>query len=298
MSANVSTSSAVHRTYSFGEFTLDLDRGALLRAGTDIKLRPKSFEVLSYLVERQGFLVTRDELLDAIWGRTVVTEDAITQCLRDIRRALRDQSQEMVRTVPRRGYIFELPVTKHGGPVTAPDRPSRTRFTTSWPDWRLAAALVLILGVAAVWWGFGNRRVDVATMVEPLSIVAPHSIAVLPFVNMSSDPEQEYFSDGISEEILNLLAKVQELRVTSRSSAFSFKGQNVDISTIAAKLNVAYVLDGSVRKSGNELRVAAQLIDVATDTHLSLVGHLRSRTEERVRSPGRDRRSRGGRVED
>ena len=94
------------------------------------------------------------------------------------------------------------------------------------------------------------------------------SIAVLPFVNMSDDPGNEYFSDGMSEEILNLLAKVPEMRVTSRSSAFSFKGQNVDIPTIAAKLNVAHVLEGSVRKSGNQLRITAQLIEVATDVHL------------------------------
>jgi TolB-like protein/Flp pilus assembly protein TadD len=97
---------------------------------------------------------------------------------------------------------------------------------------------------------------------------ADRSIAVLPFVNMSDDPGNEYFSDGISEEILNLLAKVPELRVTSRSSAFSFKGQNVDMPTMAAKLNVAHVLEGSVRKSGNQLRITAQLIEVVTDTHL------------------------------
>ena len=94
------------------------------------------------------------------------------------------------------------------------------------------------------------------------------SIAVLPFANMSNDPDNEYFSDGISEEILNLLAQVPELRVTSRSSAFSFKGQNLDVPTMAAKLNVAHVLEGSVRKSGNQLRIVAQLIDVESDTHL------------------------------
>jgi len=98
--------------------------------------------------------------------------------------------------------------------------------------------------------------------------IDPKSIAVLPFLNMSDDPEQEYFSDGISEDILNLLAKVPELRVTSRSSAFSFKGQNLDIPTMAAKLNVAHVLEGSVRKSGIQLRIVAQLIEVETDTHL------------------------------
>jgi TolB-like protein/Tfp pilus assembly protein PilF len=94
------------------------------------------------------------------------------------------------------------------------------------------------------------------------------TIAVLPFVNMSDDPNNDYFSDGVSEEILNLLARVPELRVTSRSSAFSFKGQNLDVPTMAAKLNVAHVLEGSVRKFGNQLRITAQLIEVAADTHL------------------------------
>jgi TolB-like protein/Flp pilus assembly protein TadD len=94
------------------------------------------------------------------------------------------------------------------------------------------------------------------------------SIAVLPFVNMSSDPEQEYFADGISEELLNLLAQIPELRVISRSSAFSFKGKDVDIPTVARQLNVAHVLEGSVRKSGNTIRITAQLIEASTDRHL------------------------------
>ena len=155
----MSATSAVHRTYSFGEFTLDLDRGALLKAGADIKLRPKSFEMLRYLVERQGLLVSKDELLDAIWGHTVVTEDAVTHCVTDIRRALHDQSHKALRTIPRRGYIFDLPVTKHGGAVTAAELPSRTRFASGWPRRGLVAALGLVLGLAAIWWGFENRRV-------------------------------------------------------------------------------------------------------------------------------------------
>jgi DNA-binding winged helix-turn-helix (wHTH) protein/dienelactone hydrolase len=159
MPANTSTSSATHRTYSFGEFTLDLDRGALLKAGADIKLRPKSFEMLSYLVERHGLLVAKNELLDALWGRTVVSEDAVNQCVTDIRRALRDRSQKTIRTVPKRGYIFDLPVEAHGGPGTGSDTPSRRKIALSWPGWALAAALGLMLGVAAVWWGFENRRV-------------------------------------------------------------------------------------------------------------------------------------------
>jgi TolB-like protein/Tfp pilus assembly protein PilF len=109
-------------------------------------------------------------------------------------------------------------------------------------------------------------REEVASTVEPQD--SAKSIAVLAFADLSPEGDQEYFSDGISEEILNLLAKVPELRVTSRSSAFSFKGQNLDVATMAAKLNVAHVLEGSVRKSGNQLRITAQLIEVETDTHL------------------------------
>ena len=107
---------------------------------------------------------------------------------------------------------------------------------------------------------------QLAGPVEPQDSIK--SIAVLAFLNMSDDPGNEYLSDGFSEEILNLLAKVPELRVTSRSSAFSFKGQNLDVPTMGARLNVAYVLEGSVRKSGNQLRITAQLIEVVTDTHL------------------------------
>lgn len=261
MRANISTSSAAHRTYSFGEFTLDLDRGALLSAGADVKLRPKSFEVLCYLVERQGLLVTKDELLDAIWGQTIVTEDSVTHCLIDIRKAIGDRSQNKIRTVPRRGYIFDLP-------VTASEEPSGTKLASRWPSWRFAAALILMLGVATVWWGFGNRGVEVPVTVEPQSVVAPHSIAVLPFLDMSPEQDQAYFADGISEEILNLLAQIPELRVIARTSSFSFKGQNVDIATVADKLNVTHVLEGSVRKDNNNIRITAQLVNASSSDYL------------------------------
>jgi TolB-like protein/DNA-binding winged helix-turn-helix (wHTH) protein/Tfp pilus assembly protein PilF len=268
MTANVSIPGAIHRTYSFGEFTLDLDRGALLRAGVDVKLRPKSFEVLSYLVQRHGLLVAKNELLDAIWGQTVVTEESVAHCLSDIRKAIHDQSQEMIRTVPRRGYIFDIPVTKHGGLVTKSDAPSSSKLASNWPRWSLAAALFLVLGVTAVWWWFGNRGIDVAVTAGPKPMMAPHSIAVLPFLDMSPERDQAYFADGISEEILNLLAKVPELRVISRSSAFSFKGKNIEIPTVAQQLNVAYVLEGSVRRAGSQVRISAQLIEARSDTHL------------------------------
>ncbi|MDH3914683.1 MAG: hypothetical protein OES37_00905, partial [Chromatiales bacterium] len=103
---------------------------------------------------------------------------------------------------------------------------------------------------------------------SPAAPPSEQSIAVLPFVNMSSDPEQEYFSDGLSEELLNLLAQIPSLRVAARTSSFSFKGEKIDIPAVADKLKVANVLEGSVRKAGNRVRITAQLIDVTTDTHM------------------------------
>ncbi len=136
-------------------------------------------------------------------------------------------------------------------------------------DYVILAVLSVVVVVTAVGLisQISDTRVPETTQFA-VTDIDPKSIAVLPFLNMSNDPEQEYFSDGISEDILNLLAKVPGLPVTSRSSAFSFKGQNLDVPTMAAKLNVAHVLEGSVRKSGNQLRIVAQLIEVETDTHL------------------------------
>jgi len=112
------------------------------------------------------------------------------------------------------------------------------------------------------------QAVDITDPVAEDKAPDSKSIAVLPFMNMSSDPEQEYFSDGITEEVLNLLVKTSELRVTSRSSVFSLKGQNLDIPTVAAKLGVAHVLEGSVRKAGNRVRITAQLIEAGSDVHM------------------------------
>jgi adenylate cyclase len=258
----MSTSGTIHRVYTFDEFTLDLDRGALRKAGADVKLRPKSFEMLSYLVERQGLLVTKDELLSAIWGHTIVTEGAITQCMKDIRHALCDKSQRKILTIPRRGFIFDLPVTKNNGQVTVSDALSRNRFTLIQLRLPLFATLILLLGVVGIWWVFADRVVKV-----PQTLEAPF-IAVLPFKDMSPERDQAYFADGIAEEILNLLAHVTGLRVIARTSSFSFRGQNVDIAAIAEQLNVTHVLEGSVRKSSNRIRVTAQLVNAQNSEHL------------------------------
>lgn len=142
------------RTYSFGEYTLDLGRGALLKAGVEVKLRPKSFGVLRLLVERHGELVTKDEFINAVWGRVVVTDGALIQCLIDVRRAIGDESQQVIRTVPRRGYLFDAPVVETNNlagtaateplPSTAvPERDHRSR------RWAVVVAGITALTVMA-----------------------------------------------------------------------------------------------------------------------------------------------------
>ena len=264
MPAQLPASGDAHRLHSFGEFTLDLDRGALFRAGNEVRLRPKSFEVLRYLVEHHGRLATKDELLGAIWGDTVVTEDSLTQCLIEVRKALGDGGRRMIRTVPRRGYIFELPVEESGGAPAATQLPSHADKGPGRLRWLSGAALVLALGAAAVWWGSDETPKPVVH--EPG--ITANSIAVLPFVDMSPEQDHEYFGDGISEEILNLLAQSTALKVIARTSTFAFKNSNPDIATIAEQLGVAHVLEGSVRRSGDRVRVTAQLVDASTSVHL------------------------------
>lgn len=258
---------AEHRRYSFGQFVLDVDRGSLLLNGKDIPLRPKCFEVLSYLVEHPGVLISKDELLAAAWGDVVVTEDSLTQCLIKIRRALGDGSKTIVKTVPRRGYLFDVPVELHEPlaessapavrqPVLQNRRPSR---------WSVGAASVLALAIVATWWS--SRTLETGhAVIRPAA--SPNSIAVLPFADMSPGQDQEYFADGLSEEVLNLLAQIPELLVIARTSSFSFKGQQQDIETIARKLNVANILEGSVRKDGDTIRITAQLVSASNSAHL------------------------------
>jgi adenylate cyclase len=271
---------SARRSYSFGEYTLDLARGALLQSGADVKLRPKSFEVLRLLIERNGQLVTKDELLDAVWGRTVVTEDSIIQCVIDVRRAIGDESQQMIKTVPRRGYIFDVPVTVSDAAsrdygvtvsgIAAPEREAAGRSSAPSPSQSgprlllkglLAAALISLVPVV-IWWGIEGRGKEAVPPVERSAAQAPHnSIAVLPFVNMSSDPESAYFCDGISEEILNRLADFPELHVIARTSSFALKDSGLDARQLSGLLGVRYLLQGSVRKDVGRVRIAAQLVD-------------------------------------
>lgn len=254
-----------HRVFAFGEFRLDATRSALLKGNTEIKLRPKSFDVLRYLVERHGELVSKDELFAAIWGRTGISNDCLTQCLIGARTAIDDRSREAIRTVPRRGYIFTLPVREFRLPDPA-GMPDENDYPVSkrsmWLSGVISAvAVVLVLpGIGAYLTGQWTK--------PDTEVVAAKSpaIAVMPFVDMGPEGDNRYFSEGVSEEILNLLARVPDLRVVARRSSFSFRDRNSDIATIAEELGVSYILEGSVRRSGDHVRVAARLIDTSNST--------------------------------
>ena len=259
MADTTTSESATPIRWSFGEFTLDEEQAELRRGPEIVELRVQSYEVLRYLVAHHGRLISRDALLDEIWGGKIVTEDSLTHCLGDIRRALGDSSQRFIRTVRGRGYIFQYPVTVNRADGVSDAAASLQPVSARW-RW-LGAAAVLVVSVLAV------TFVDFSDITGPADKPDP-SIAVLPFVNLSSDLDQAFFADGVGEEILNLLAKIPELRVISRTSSFTFRGDDLEIPQIAERLNVAHILEGSVRRAGNRIRVTAQLIEARSDTHL------------------------------
>ncbi|MGI9326769.1 MAG: TIR domain-containing protein, partial [Pseudomonadales bacterium] len=179
--------------------------------------------------------------------------------------------------LPEEEFHKRLMRAVHGGEASSSDRvPASTENPQRRWVGMASAAIVLVLIAVGIWWSIGREVVPADSETDvvaagdefPAQQVLRNSIAVLPFVNMSSDPEQEFFSDGISEDLLNLLAKNRKLKVISRSSAFTFKGKDVDIPTVAERLGVVHVLEGSVRKADNMVRVTAQLIDAETDTHI------------------------------
>jgi TolB-like protein/DNA-binding winged helix-turn-helix (wHTH) protein/Tfp pilus assembly protein PilF len=255
------------QSFSFGDFVLDPGRGTLQRAGEDIGLRPQTFAVLSMLAARRGELVSKDELLESVWHGASVTDDSLTQCIVEIRRAIGDESRTIIRTVPRRGFIFDPPDATAAGHLAgegigAPGSRSTNRGTGI----ALAAIAIAAVGIA-VFWPTTPDKTD--PIIDDLQIaMRPNSIAVLPFVDMSDSQDQQYFADGIAEEILIRLDDYPGLEVIASTSSFQFRDRLADASTIGRRLNTAYVLEGSVRKSGGQVRIAAQLVETRGGTQV------------------------------
>jgi TolB-like protein len=217
---------------TFGDHRLDIKRRELRRGDELIELEPKVFDLLAFLVQHRDRVVSKDDLLQEVWGGRIVSESALTTRINAVRRALGDDgtAQRLVRTFTRKGIRFVGEVTEISDPATP--------------------------AVAAA-----------TSIAQPL--VAPRmSIVVLPFANLSNDPEQQYFADGITEDLTTDLSRIRHSFVISRNTAFTYRNKPVETKQIGRELGVRYMLEGSVRRSGNQLRVNTQLIDAESDAHL------------------------------
>ena len=212
---------------TFGSYRFDLGTGRLWSGTAELRLTPKASAVLKVLVTRPGEPVPKDDLFAAVWNDTIVSDDALTSCIQELRRALDDDARQprFIETRPRRGYRFIARLTPAAPAAAAPE----------------AAA--------------------------PATAPDASAIAVLPFADMSPGRDQDYFCEGLAEELINALTHVDGLRVASRTASFQFRGGGTDIRAIAERLGVGTLLEGSVRKSDDRLRVTVQLIDVATGYH-------------------------------
>jgi TolB-like protein/DNA-binding winged helix-turn-helix (wHTH) protein len=243
-----------------------------------VPITPKAFDVLAYLVEHAGQVVSQDELLRALWPETFVNPEVLRKYILEVRKALGDRpnNPEFIATLPKRGYRFVAPVTDVPGVLTshateeqgteeqegeegvAPALPSTGREDSSGKRRLLALAITLVLAVVAAAAIAGHFRL--VRHRANTHALRDNSIAVLSFADISPAKDQEYFSDGLAEQLINDLAKVPGLKVIGRSSAFQFKGKNEDARDIGRKLGVANVLEGSVRREGDHVRITTELI--------------------------------------
>lgn len=263
----------------FGDCTLDLSRFELRRNGHSLKLEKIPMDLLILLVRRDGALVTREEIIETLWGPDVFvdTEQGINTAIRKIRQALHDDPDKprYVQTVVGRGYRFVAPLAAEEQQAVAADAVAPVVATTEAspqtssgisrrPFWMWGAALLAALGIMAglLLRGSGNPAGASATA-KPI-----RSIAVLPLENLSGDPAQEYFVDGMTDELITQLAKLSEMRVISRTSVMRYKGARKPLPEIARELKVDAIVEGTIVRSGSRVRVRAQLIRAAEDQHL------------------------------
>jgi TolB-like protein/cytochrome c-type biogenesis protein CcmH/NrfG len=216
---------------------LDIERRELLRDGAPIPVQPQVFDLLVYLVQNRDRVVSKEDLIGLVWGGRTVSDSTFTSRVNAARTAIGDsgRDQKLIRTISRKGLRFV-------GTVQEPANSNR-------PEGRLP-----------------EKSLERPRSGLPLP--ARPAIAVLPFNNMSGEREQEYFSDGISEDIITALSKLRWLFVIARNSSFTYKGKSVHMKQVAEELGVRYLLEGSVRKSGDRVRITAQLNDVATGSHI------------------------------
>jgi TolB-like protein/DNA-binding winged helix-turn-helix (wHTH) protein/Tfp pilus assembly protein PilF len=273
MAASDQASPKARKTLCFGSYELDVRAGELRKRGIQIKLQRQPIQVLIYLAERAGEVVTREELQSALWPSDTFVdfEQGLNRSINKIRAALSDDAvnPRFIETLSRKGYRFLAsvavdPALPNTSPLEFPavpvsDSPVESKGFSRflWPS--AIAALAAAVAFASLWaW---NRS-------KPQPGLHVQSLAVLPLQNLSGDPSQEYFADGMTDELITQLAKIGSIRVISRTSAMRYKDTRKSLPEVARELNVDAVVEGSVVHSGNRVRLTAQLIEAPTDRHL------------------------------
>jgi TolB-like protein/DNA-binding winged helix-turn-helix (wHTH) protein/Tfp pilus assembly protein PilF len=278
----------------FGEWVWDPNT-LELRNGTHVAtLEPRVAKLLEYMITHPGELLSHDRIIDAVWDGRVVSDEAVRRAVFNLRQALAGGgSDSYIRTIHKKGYVATFPqhAAAHQEPrraassgslpdtapavhigATVPEPPAAAEQAAAagmlrWPTLlKLAGALALVAALLARL-DFPWERAPGAPQ-TPASATAPAPIAVLPFINFKEDPDSEFLADGLAEELIGMLARNPQLRVTSRSSAFQFKGQNRDVRDIGRQLGVRYVLEGSVRRFEEGVRINIQLVDTETGGQL------------------------------
>lgn len=266
------------RLLHFSVFEVDLRTGELRKQGLKVKLHGQPFQVLALLLERPGELVSREEIRAKLWpGDTFIDfEHSVNSSIKRLREALGDDpaTPRFIETLPRHGYRFIAPV-ECGAVQELPLPTTGTEAMQESPlrrDWVVAATGALVVAMVAVLFalnvaGLRSRVLRAVGLVRepPLEI---QSIAVLPFDNLSNDPEQEYFADGMTEELITNLGKIGALRVISRTSVMQYRGTRKPLPQIGRELKVDAIVEGTVRRSGNRMRITANLLEAPTDRHL------------------------------
>ncbi len=236
---------------SFGRYRFLASTGQLWSGQREVRLTPKAAAVLATLVTRAGEMVTKEDLFAEVWRGIAVSDDALTSCIQELRKALGDDPKQprFIETRHRRGYRFVAPLRQR-----ASDAPAEESDVRREEQGRSGAPVTP--GRTAL------------THVEPAHVGGKPTIAVLPFENMSGDPDQEYFSDGITDDIITALSKHRSLLVVARTSTFAFKGHRTDVRRVGVDLGAQYVVEGSVGKIGERLRVRARLVEAEGGRHV------------------------------
>ncbi len=239
-------SASLNHAFFVGDWLVEPELNRIQRSGEKAHLEPKVMEVLVCLAGANGNVLSKEQLIRQVWPDTFVTDDVLKGSIWQLRKAFQDDSKhpKVIETIPKGGYRLLLPVRAAKG-VELPVSYSHILA--------LVSASVLVLVVAAAWIGYKHTRSGAAS-------VFAASVAVLPFADLSPGHDHEYLSEGLAEEILNRLTKIPKLRVAARASAFQFKGKNEDSRVVGQKLDVADLLEGSVQKEQNRVRVTVRLI--------------------------------------